>query len=489
MARIPTFPSFVKGLGVTLEPAQRVFWGAGDGAQRESFSESDRQLFDEIFGGVDVIPTEARAVVSLIKGADVGASYIGGLRLLYRALFADLSDAAPGEIRPALCVAPDLRTARIPVRAARAAAERDPVIKKLIASKGIDSIVFKRDGGRFSSVECLPASVGGRATRGRRYVEVLFDEACFFRDEATGQVNDVHVYESVVVRCTGQLWLTSTPWLTTNLAWKLYEENFGNPTTALAARLPTLLVRTSKRVRTMVELARQRDPELAAQEYGCEPLGAGAAQFFGAEELDAALERTRSVQPTPEAGWRGVVGADLGLVRDSSAAVSVHVNNDGRIVMADAVEFRPKRGTPLKLSDVVPAICRFAGQHGAKSILVDHHLLSEASSHCLPGYSLHAVAGGQEHKARRHVRVRTLLKEGRLKIPGAFARVVHQLSEVTAKPTPGGGTVIQYARRRGSHSDLAAALIVAASGAQFAAVDTRQPEGLRPRVASNLGGY
>lgn len=448
-------------LGVTLEPAQRVFWAvAGDGVQPADLSAADRELAREIFGDVDEVPSLARAEVDVIKGAGIGGSYIGGLHLLYRALTADLNDCAPGEIRPALCVAPDLRTARIPVRAAIAAAQSVPQIKAMIVGKPTtDSIVFTRGRGRFSSVECLPASVGGRATRGRRYLEVLLDEAAFFRDESA-QVNDLQVYNSVISRCTGQVWLVSTPWLETNLIWKHFEENFGAPKKALAAKLPTLLVRTDERTRALVEQARHLNPELAAQEYDCQPLGAGSAQFFGARELDDSLKRALQTIPAIEPGWTATIGADLGLVRDTSAVVAVH-SSEGRLVMADALEFRPKKGKPLRLVEVMPKIALFASAHGQKVIRADHHLLTEARQHLPPGFVLKPIAGGQEAKVARHVRARASFKDGRVSIPGAFARVISQLGDVVAKPQPGGGTQITQARRNGSHGDLAQALIVA----------------------------
>jgi hypothetical protein len=287
------FTTFLERIGVTLEPAQSVFWRvAGGEVQPGDLEGGDRELSREIFGDIDYVPPAALAVVSLLKGADVGASYIGGLRLLYRAAVADMGDAAPGEVRPALCVAPDIRTGRIPVRAGRAAAERTPKIARMIESVGADSVVLRRDGGRFSSVECLPASVGGKATRGRRYLEVQLDEASFFKDEATGQVNDTHVFQSVAPRCLGTVWLTSTPWLESSLIWKLHEENFGHPVSALAARMPTLLVRTNARTRAMVERERERDPENAAREFDCAVLGGGSSAFFDPTTIIAAVDST-----------------------------------------------------------------------------------------------------------------------------------------------------------------------------------------------------
>ena len=216
-------------LGVTFEPAQRVFYSvAADRVQPTTLVGAERDIAAELFGGIFEIPDEAFRTVAVIKGAGIGWSYFGGLRLLHRALTAPRLDAAMGEIRPALAVAPDLKTGRIPVRAASGAAMEVPSIKALIESEAADGFVIRREGGWFTSVEALPAAVGGRATRGRRYVEALLDEASFFRDPLTGKVNDSDLYQSVFARCTGTVWVGSTPWLPTALVHKLFEANFGN---------------------------------------------------------------------------------------------------------------------------------------------------------------------------------------------------------------------------------------------------------------------
>ena len=290
----PSFTEFCeRTLRIRFEPAQRVYYAVACGEQQpDDLEGADRELAREIFGAIFYVSDEARDVVATVKGADVGATFLGGCHSLWRALTAERDDAASGEVRPSLIVAPDLRLGRKPVQIARGFAERVPAIASLIENTTADAIVFRRKGGWFTSVECLPATVSGRATRGRRYLDVKLDEASFFRDEATGAVNDTHVFQSVVARCIGQVWLQSTPWVETNLIWQLYEANFGNPTTALAARLPTTLVRTSERARKMVERERLRDPDNAAREYDCTPVTGGASMFFDPHAIANAMVET-----------------------------------------------------------------------------------------------------------------------------------------------------------------------------------------------------
>lgn len=455
------FADFVRSLGIEPTPAQEVFWSVACGdVQIADLSEWARPLARDMFGDVDEVPESARGVIACIKGADVGFSFFAGLRLLHRAVTGDMGDASQGVPRVALAAAPDLKLARQMVRTARAYAEQDPRIAPMILSPAADSITFDRGDGLVSSVEVLAASAGGRATRGRRYLEVVLDEAAFFRTgDASYEVNDQDVFQSVEARCIGQIWLGSTPWLAENLIWKTYERNFGRPVDALAARLPTLLVRTEERTRRMVEAVRARDPDRAAQEYDCELPGIGGERFFAS--VDRSVDRELVPRVALEPSWSATVGIDLGQVRDSTAAVAVHRSREGELVIADVLELRPKRGAPLPLRQIMPEVCGFAESHGQRVLWADHHLLTEARQHLPAGFTLKPVMSGNEQKVRRYARARELFQAGNVRIPAAFARLVAQLGVVVAKPQPGGGTSIVHPRVGGSHGDVAAAAVIA----------------------------
>lgn len=455
------FIDFVRSLGVEPTPAQEVFWSVACGDVRiADLADWARALAREMFGDVAEVTPAARAVVACIKGADVGFSFFAGLRLLHRAVTGEMGDASPGVPRVALAAAPDLKLARQMVRTARAYAEQDPRIAAMILSPAVDSITFDRGDGLVSSVEALAASAGGRATRGRRYLEVAMDEASFFRtDDGNFQVNDADIFQSIESRCIGQIWLGSTPWLAENLIWKLFERNFGNPVDALAARLPTLLVRPNERTRRMVEAVRARDPDRAAQEYDCELPSIGGERFFAA--VDRSIDRDLAPRVVLEPNWTATIGLDLGQVRDSTAAVAVHRSQAGELVIADVLEMRPKRGAPLPLRQIMPEVCGFADRHGQRVLWADHHLLTEARQHLPSGFLLKPVPSGNEQKVRRYARAREHLQAGNVRIPAAFARLVAQLGVVVAKPQPGGGTSIVHPRLGGSHGDVAAAAVVA----------------------------
>lgn len=448
-------------LGIRLEPGQRVFWMvAADGVQPCDLSDPDRAIATELFGSeVDEIPPDCRRHVCVVKGADIGFSYIGGLRLLHRALTAS-ELGAPGEIRPALCVAPDLRTGRIPVRNALGAAESVPAIKRLIERQGTDGFVIRREGGRFTSVECLPASVGGSSLRGRRYVEILFDEAAFFRD-SNFAINDVDCRRAVTTRCLGQFWNGSTPWLETSDVWKTFQQNFNAPSTALAARIPTLAVRTDPRVIRLVESELERDHEAAQTEYFCQPpAGSGGYYFDGFAIGQCAIESMPILLP-PVPRSRVAAGFDPAFQRDACAGVIVRRDGD-MFDVCEVFERRPERGIPLVPSQTVKEFAAVADRHGARSVSSDIHY-QESVKEALRAERIRfdPAPGGNAGKAEIYDFSRDMIHAGRVRWSAGHRRLTQQLREIVAKPLPGGLVSITSPRRRGSHGDIASAFCLA----------------------------
>jgi hypothetical protein len=469
------FVQFVLRLGVPLTRAQRVLaCVAFDGVEPQDLGEEDRTVAEKLFGPVDVIPSHARSILVAVLGARAGKSYIFcGLYSLWRALFADLSTLAPGEVAVALIVAPDLRLGRQTLRYVRGAAETNPELAPLlVAPSSSDSLTIRRPDGHLVSVECLPASRGGSALRGRTLVCAVLDECAFFRDE-NSVINDVDLFRAVAPRVLpgGLVILASTPWLEQGLLFEFFTKNFGTPANAMAAHGPTLLMLPSR-----------RNAEAVAREEE------SAAQFFGADILK---ECTIDEEPWGELalGWAATVGGDIGLVKDSSSFLAVHKNITSGIVRAsDFVELRPRKGAPLRLSDFVATAAEFAGRHKSKRIWVDHHVLQPAREHLPAGLHLQPVPGGQEAKAARFIVVRQAIKEGRLVIPKRFTRLRAQLADVYSKPLPGGGVQIFQRRKEGAHGDIASAFILAAWAALKTTTATYTPREKRELKDDFCGG-
>ncbi len=466
MSAIP-FVDFVQNvLKVELTLGQRTLARiAFDGVEPNRLDEEERAMCARLIGPVDTIPPEARLVLCAVKGARIGGSYIfGGLYSLYRALTAELSTLAKGEQAVALIVAPDLRLARQVLRYALGAAEGAPSIARLIDSKSSDSFCLVRPDGAKVAIECLPATRGGSAVRGRSLVSAVLSETAFFRDSSS-VVNDEDVFRAVMPRVMpgGLTVLESTPWAETGLLSDVFSKNFGEPQSAIAAHCPTLTMRDDERTAMIVANERARDPDNASREFDAEFLSGGSGLFFGPELLRPALYEGSKITSKPF-GARMFVGGDIGLVTDATAFCAVALR-DGVVTLCDALEMRPKKGAPLRLSDAIKNGCEFAKGFDESRIVVDHHELTAGREHLPDGFHLEPCAGGGDAKTERFIRVRDALREEKIGIPSEWAKLANQLSLVVSKPRPGGGTAIILPRRAGTHLDLCSAFILAADAA------------------------
>jgi hypothetical protein len=493
MPRPVRFTTFTRNLRVRLTPAQSVLaLVAFDGVDPTELAGKEREIAEQLFGPTGEILQSARRVLCIVKGARAGGTYVfGALYSLWRLLVADLSTLAPGEQATALVVAPDTRLARQCQRFALGAVDEHAELARLVTSRTEDSFTLRREDGRTVAFEVLPATRGGSALRSRSLVSAVLSEVAFFRD-AGAAVNDVDCFRAVVPRVLpgGMVVLESTPWLEQGLLHEEFVRNFAAPRTAIAALAPTLLMLDNERNRQVVAAERERDPDNARREFDAEFITGGAGLLFGPELLGPALERDLPLATKPEPTSRVTIGGDIGLVKDASAFVAIH-RRGTVLTVADALELRPRKGAPLKLSEVVRDGCAFAARHGSKTIHVDHHVLEPAREHLPNGFHLSPVAGGQEAKADRFLETRKAFREGNIRVCGPLAKLCVQLGCVIGRAVPGGGTQIVLPRRAGTHLDLAAAFIVAAWAAlhAFDLGPFTQRAGARERFARHLGGY
>jgi hypothetical protein len=457
------FVGFLASVGVKLEaPGQRVFWSvACDGVQPRDLRGAEQAAANSMFGPVSDIPPDVRHTVAALKGARVGFSYIGSLRLLHLALTVDLSTMAAGEHAAGIIVAPDLRLARQAFRFLLGAAKGTQAIAGRIVSETTDSLVLRRTDGRLVELVCLPATSGGRATRGRTLVGALLDEASFFRDD-TFAVNDAEVYKGIAPRIVpgGQCLIGSTPWVEgVGLLATLYAANRGNPTTALAAHLPTRLMRTSKAILGIVDREYQRDPENAAREYGGRFLDGSTSTFFDPATLALAIDESLTMPAPRIAGATITAAGDFGFSRNSSTLALVQ-SLTGVCTLSELLEIKPGKGMPLKPSAVGAEFRDKLQSWGCGAFTADAHY-RESMRELLAPVQFRDAPAGQQGKAQAHVAARDLMREGKVRLPNN-ARLLRQLREILSKPLPGGGISISAPQwKSGEHGDLASAFILA----------------------------
>lgn len=452
-----------------------------DDADPENLTEADQAIALELFGDVRRFPPGSRHVLALLKGARIGGSWLASLFVLYLGLTCRLSGLAAGEVAFGIIVCPDMRLAAQAFRYVAGAIDSTPTIARLVVSRTTDSITLRRPDGHLITIECLPASRGGAATRGRTLFAALLDEASFFRDADSGQVNDLEVYRSIVVRVLpgGKVLVVSTAWLESGLLHELIHTNHGHPVTAVACLAPTLTMRDDERIRTIVEEERQRDPDNAAREFDCQPLGGGAASYFDGSAINASLT-DGPINLAPQPGSVVGAAADFGFVSDSSALCIVQlVASFYRL--SELIELRPEKGAPLQPSAVVTEFALACKRYGVRKPAADGHYREAIREHLSAAkLELRPLPEGQNGKIEQYSQVRALLHEGRCRIGRDAKKLITQLREVVAKPTPGGGLSITSPRKKTGHGDLASAYVGAVwSAAHHGTRDARVSQNLQ----------
>lgn len=484
-----SFVDFAAACGfASPTPAQAMVWAvAFDGHHPFSapIPTGLRHIVPAIFGPLahdptTPIPPIARTTFVQVKGARVGGSRAAALRLLHLAYSVPLA-LAPGEEAFGLVVAPDLRLARQTLGFARGAAQANPALSRTIAADSSDAFTIRRSDGRTVAIECLPCTRGGSAVRGRSLVGAVMSEAALFRD-ANYVANDVDVYRALHPRIVagGQLIVETTPWAESGLAYTLFRDNWGSPSTALAAHCPTPLMRAGDReIEARIEAERKRDPDNARREFDAVFLSGSALEFFDDRTVEAAITARPLGRPA-DPGARVFAAGDLGLVSDHSALAIVQAVRD-KVSLLEVVELRPD-GAPLKLSEVVATFAEAMKRHGVSRLMVDGWCREPAREWAEQHHvDLIDAPEGRSGKYDTYRALRDALAEGRVELPD-HGRLRAQLRGITARPTSGGGMAIHSLRRGTSgHGDLVSALVLAV----WQALDAPTRPQLRPETLAD----
>jgi len=294
-----------------------------------------------------------RRMVAWVCGADSGKSVIAGGSLLHGALFCSLKGLRPGQRAHGLLMAPDTRLASIPLSYIRGAISASPIIAAEVESETTDSIRFTRG----TEIGVLPATVGGRAPRGRRFYRVVMEETAFFMD-ADYRVNDRDVLRGFRVRVLpdGQIVLISTPWRKTGLLYDLHKLEFGRSERTLVLQAPTALMRPDKSAAALADEFAD-DPVMAAAELGAEFME-NAGAFLEAADLEKVIE-SRVTRREPEAGFRYVAATDPSGLRNDPWAFTVLGRREDQLAQFVVRSWRPGSSVDQVVTDIASELRLF----------------------------------------------------------------------------------------------------------------------------------
>lgn len=452
-----TFLDFLEMIGVVPEPGQRVLIKvAFCGVDPMDLSDDEKAIARALFGPVDRIPQAAHGLVCVVAGGRSGKTYFLALHLLFQALTVDLSQLAPGEKAVGAVIAPRLEEAMQSIAYISGALKADEDLAALVVRDVAGEVEILRETGQTVVLRAVAAGAGGIGGRGKSLVGVFLDETCFFRDAASGVVNDEAVYKAASPRVMagGCTVIASTPWTSAGLLYAFHKSDFGAPKTALVAHASTRTMRTASHILEIVAREEARDPENARIEFGAEWGSTDAVKFFTDADLAATFvdepERT-----APEPGDLVAAAADLGFTRNASA-LCVLVDRQHTLRPVRLLERKPAPGAPLVPSEVCKEIAAEVVACWARTIATDQHYKETLREHTSKlGVSLYD--GGPPDE--RFVALRTQMRAGRVKVSTSApyaARLRRQLEGVKARQLAGGKLSITLPLDLdGSHGDLA----------------------------------
>ena len=309
---------------------------------------------DELFG-VELWPKQRELLAAVEAGPRIqvfalgrrsGKTLMRALAALHNLLLRPDLDAMvrPGEPRYAICVATNVKQARLLLRAALSVIEANPALAELVESRSEDEIRFI--GGRV--LAALPCS--SRGVRGWAVSLLALDEFAHFVADGEGPAAADRVWEALLPATAqfgdrARIIVSSTPAGSEGLFAQLYAlANSGELPGAIAHHATT--ADTNPTITAEFLAAEQaRDPLSFASEYEAAFAG-GAAQFFADDLLEAAVGRDHELNPGEASGW--LAGLDPGIWLDpfGLAIVGRNTSDPAQLVLGSVRSWPPPKRKP-----------------------------------------------------------------------------------------------------------------------------------------------
>lgn len=179
--------------------------------------------------------------------------------------------------------------------------------------------------------------------------------------------------------------------------------------------------------------------------------------------------------------------ADWAFIKDSSALAIVE-GDETQLKLICMYEWRGSDKRDPRL--VVPEAAALCKKYGVESVMSDRYyeafVVNELADEDI-GWIAAPIT--QEEIAQSYLKLRMLVHSGAFVLNGSsqvkthLARLKQQLKSVKSKPTAAGGLHIELSSKDGSHSDLVAAVVLAAWQAPTVAQDGTMLR-LRSRIAA-----
>jgi hypothetical protein len=370
----------------------------------------------------------------------------------------------PGERRYSVCVATNLRQARLIVSAARALLESSPLLRPLIAGLSEDELVLTT-GAVIAAFPCT-----SRGGRGWPISALVLDETAHMTD-TDGNSAAESVWRALVPSTAqfgdeGRVIVSSTPWGQDGLFASLHAQaTSGELHDAVAQRASTAEANPTI-TDAFLAAEEARDPESFRSEYLAEFIGGGAS-FLDPERISDAIVLPGELAPEQATGW--IAGLDPAFSSDpfGLALVGRDPARRERLVLGMARAWIPRAGKRAasfedrrQVEDAVLTEVAVICQHYRARVVTDQ-FAAQPVTDFLRRRGLHvrthAMSAGSKSAVFAALRAR--LNAGALDLyehPDLLA----ELRRLRTKFSPGHASVVNP-RVGGSHGDLAQALALA----------------------------
>lgn len=435
---------------------------------------------DEGLLGLDLWPVQRRLLRDVERGPRIsvwalgrraGKSTSAAVVLVWDAALRQHLDAylLPGERRYSVCVATNLRQARLIVSAARALLEASPLLRPLIASVSDDEIVLT-NGAVIAAFPCT-----SRGGRGWPISALVLDETAHMVD-TEGNSAAESVWRALVPSTAqfgdeGRVIVSSTPWGQDGLFAALYAQaTNGELLDAVAHRASTAEANPTITAEFLAA-EEARDPEGFKSEYLAEFVGGGAS-FLDPERITDAVADRDELTPAQAVGW--VAGLDPAFSSDpfGLALVGRDPADRRRLVLGLARAWRPTGRKAVafeerrQLEDAVLAeVADVCLEYGA-AVVTDQYAARPIVDYLRRrGLRVRTHAMSAASKSAVFASLRAQLNAAGLDLyehPDLLA----ELRRLRTKYTAGQASVVNP-RVGGSHGDLAQALALAVYEQEF----------------------
>lgn len=426
--------------GASWDPWRAVLAGAFGVPMDDGLAET----FKALAGGREVPPERVRELI-VIAGRRSAKTHMASavgvyLATIGAAIDGTLSRLARGERGVIAVLAVDRNQARVAFGYIKGLLEGSAILNSMVAKMGADSVELT------NGVSIEVATNSYRAIRGRTLLAVVFDEAAFWRSDAT--VNpDIEVYRAAVPALAttgGMLIAISSPYSKRGLIWNKYRKHYGQPGDVLVVQGATRDFNPTLPAHIVAD-AMQDDPEAARSEWLGE-FRSDIESFIDRSLLEA-LVRDGPVELPPDRDRIYHAFVDPAGGGADAFTLAIGHMEQGKVVV-DVL--RDRKGPP---GAIVAEYAHLLHQHRLRAVTGDKY----AGQWPAQEFARHDIRYHHADKSKSDLYIECLaaINNKRVELPDND-RLLNQFSTLERRTSRAGRDSIDHAP--GGHDDLANAV-------------------------------